>query len=191
MNDFARRVIMDRLAKSDRKPYRDRRRRADRKDYDDDERRDMYNDSRRDMRDVEDSRKDMRDKHYPEEHEDFGDYHHQVPQMRLRKQDILEWKRDMENTDGTYGERYKIDEVMSTAKKLGVKFDGFNEKELCLLTNVVYSDIGHLLKRYISKEDELIFCVDVAQAIFDDPDGPEGFEKLALYYYCIVCYGQL
>lgn len=190
MNDFARRVIMDRLA-GDRRPNRDRRRRdnrdqEDQRGYDE---RDTDYEMDEDIDERRGRRRNRRDR--MDDERDMSDYHHNKPEMRLRKSDILEWKRNLENSDGTTGEHYKIDEIMAVAKKFGLKFDGYNEKELCILVNVIYSDIGHILRHYMDQSMELKFCVDVAQAIFDDPDGPEGFEKLALYYYCIVCYGQL
>ena len=122
---------------------------------------------------------------------DYGDYHHMKPEMRLRKADMLEWKRDMENTDGTHGGHFSMDEIMRAAKKLNVRFDTFTEKEFCLAVNMIYSDFGHCIRRIGGQENELYNCADFALAFLDDPDGPEGFEKLALYYYCIVCYGEL
>lgn len=178
MNDATRKFVMDRLTRGNRRDYNSDNRMRDERDY------------------MRDNRNDNRDMRYQDERDrrdmnDYGNDFHGAPKMKLRKSDMLEWKRRMENVDGTYGEHFKMEEIEHAAQKLGVTYDGFTEKEFCLATNMIYSDYANVIKRFGNPNEELLFCADMAKAFLDDPDGPEGSEKLALYYYCIVCYGEL
>lgn len=174
MNDTAKRYVIDRLMGDERKM--DRRDEPDERDYDE---RDYYDtlDERRGVR-GSGRRRGRRD--YADD--DYG--HHR--NIRLSKQEMLNWKRNMENTDGTRGEHYKGEQVMQAAEKLGIKFHDFTEKQLCLVTNMMYSDYGQVIKHAMSGEKELLFCVELAVAYLDDPDGKEPDEKLAMHYWCLT-----
>ena len=165
MNDNAKRMVMDRLSGDERSERRDVKRFDDEPDYYDslDERR-----SRRTRR--------------MDYSEDYRGHHN----VRLSKSEMLNWKRNMENTDGTRGEHYKFDDVMHAAEKLGIKFHDFTEKQLCLVTNMMYSDYGQVIKHAMTGEKELLFCVELAVAYLDDPDGKEPDEKLAMHYWCLT-----
>ena len=109
--------------------------------------------------------------------------------MHLSKQEIMEWKRSMENADGTKGEHYRLEEIMPVAEKMGVKFEEFDEKEFCLAVNMMYSDYCRAMKESVAlpPDKELMTYIKLAKAWLEDEDAPEGSEKLALYYRCVIC----
>lgn len=137
----------------------------------------------RDSRDYEDER-DYEDSRRRFSYEDGGDYHNKS--LKLTKSDINEWKRMLENSDGTRGAHYDMQQIMSVAEKHDVKFKDFTEAELCIATNMMYADYGNALKKFIEHDKMLECCMCLAKAFLDDVDGPEPSEKLALYYHCIV-----
>ena len=146
-------------------------------------------DYRRDMRDYEDSRDYHKGRYYGEyedsrDYEDGRDYHDVPP--RLSKSDAKRWKKMMENFDGTRGEHYSSEQTEEVAEKLGISFDEYSEMDFCLTVNMMYSDYGHVLKKYVSPDKELHVCAELAKAFLEDPDGPDPSEKLALYFHCIV-----
>ena len=132
-----------------------------------------------------DSRKEV-----PYDYEDYRDYeerdYHQYKHIRLTKSDIQRWKQMMHNVDGSHGEHYDMQQAMHAAEKLGIRFNAYDEKEFCLALNMMYSDYGHVIRKYCPPEKELMVCAELAKAFFDDPDGPEPSEKLALYFHCIA-----
>ena len=107
--------------------------------------------------------------------------------LKLTKRDMLKWKKDMINADGSYGEKYNMEQIIQMADKLGVRFESYDEKDLCMATNMIYSDFCKKAKKYIPQERMLEFCVDFAVAWLEDDDASaEGSEKLALYYCFLV-----
>ena len=115
---------------------------------------------------------------------DMADYGEQS--MKLTKKDMQTWKRKMMNADGSHGEHFDMQQIMSTAEKLGIRFKEYDEKELCITANMLYSDYCEVLKNLVPKDKEDIVYTKMAQAFLEDEDAPEGSEKLALYYKCIV-----
>lgn len=111
---------------------------------------------------------------------------HNVP-LELSKSDIHEWKRAMKNADGSTGGHYELQQVVQTADKIGAKYKDYDEKELCIATNMMYSDYCTVLNKYVTHDKLLHVCVELAKAFLEDEDAPAGSEKLALYYHCIVC----
>jgi hypothetical protein len=80
-----------------------------------------------------------------------------------------------------------MSQINEIADKLRLSFKDFSEKEFCATVNMMYSDYGHILKRYAGSAEELLkACAEMAKAFLEDPDGPEPSEKLALYFHCIV-----
>ena len=156
----------------------------DRSDYDYD-RRDY--DNRGDMRDYDrDSNydRDYRGNDYARDYRDRDyDMHRE---MKLSTEDMHRWKQKMQNADGTKGEHFEMQHIMHAVEKLGIKMNGYDEKELCLAVNMMYSDYCRVLKKYVPADKELLLCVELAKAFLEDADGPKPSEKLALYYYCIV-----
>lgn len=110
---------------------------------------------------------------------------HQSP-LRLSKEDMREWKRMLENADGTRGAHYDMSQIMSVVDKLDIKFDEFSEAEFCMTVNMLYSDYCHTVKKYVPQEKALEFYACMAKDFLDDDDGPEPWTKLMLYYHCIV-----
>ena len=121
---------------------------------------------------------------YHEHYEPRHSTHHRTP--RLSKTDIHRWKHTMENEDGTHGAHYEMQHIIPAAEKAGVHFEDYSEKEFCLAVNMMYSDYCKVARKYVAPEKELMFFVEMAHAFLEDEDGPEPFEKLALYYHCIV-----
>lgn len=122
---------------------------------------------------------------------DYADYemdgHHPSGLMRLKKKDFKEWENNLENADGTKGKHFEAEQVKHMAEQIGVKYRGYDEKDLCMTANMLYSDYCGVLKNVLPPDKELIGYVKLAQAWLEDPDASvEGSEKLALYYWCIV-----
>lgn len=120
--------------------------------------------------------------------EDFEmDGHHPSGLMHLKKKDYMRWEKHLENADGTKGKHFDAEHVKKIAEQIGVKYRGYDEKDLCMTANMLYSDYCEVLKNIIPPEKELIAYVKLAVAWLEDSDAPvEGSEKLALYYWCIV-----
>lgn len=118
---------------------------------------------------------------------DDGNYDYaDEPPMRLTKREMSDWKRSMQNADGSLGEHFSGEQIKSMAEKLGVRYNGYDEKELCMTTNMLYSDFCEAMRSVIPPEKELMAYVKMAKAFLEDEDAPEGSEKLALYFRCIV-----
>lgn len=120
--------------------------------------------------------------------EDFEmDGHHPSGLMHLKKKDYMRWEKHLENADGTRGKHFDAEHVKKIAEQLGIKYRGYDEKDLCMTANMLYSDYCEVLRSVIPPEKELTAYVKLAVAWLEDPDAPvEGSEKLALYYWCIV-----
>jgi hypothetical protein len=131
-------------------------------------------DSRRGVRGS--GRRDMRD---------FAEDLHRA--MKLTKTEGNKWLHEMQNTYGTTGPHYSMQEVMQAAEKLGIKFNEFSEREFYIATNMWYSDFGHVTKRVVgdNPEKESLVNADYTRAFFDDPDGADAGEKLAVVYHCM------
>ena len=170
----------------ERRDYEDERRgvrgtgRTSRRDYED-----SGNDYAHDYRDSGDSR-DSRDYRDYRDSRDYRDYNDSHEKLKLSKTDMMEWKRNMENADGTRGAHYDMQQIMQAAEKAGIRFDDFSEKDFCMAVNYIYSDYCKTIKKYVPTEKELAVCLDLARDFLEDVDGPEPSEKLALYFHCIV-----
>lgn len=105
---------------------------------------------------------------------------------RLMNHDIMHWEKNLRNADGTRGKHFDMHQVEEAASKLGIRFDDYSEKELCMTMNMLYSDLCEVLRPMISPDREAHCYAKIAQAWLEDDDGPMPSEKLALYYYCIA-----
>ena len=177
MNDYNKRYLIERLGNDHRRGGgRDN---ADYEDDYEDERRGVKGSGRRRRRGRDrNDNEDMYDERDNYDERDRPDYH----RIKLTKSQKNRWKREMENTDGTVGEHFDMQQVIAAAEKLGVRFNEYSEKDFCLVTNMIYSDYGHIIKKFVGPEKELIVCADFAKAYFDDPDGVDPEEKLAINY---------
>lgn len=117
---------------------------------------------------------------------EYMDYAHE-DSMRLTRRDMMNWKEKMENADGSYGEHFTGGQIRQAVQAMGVEMKGYNEKEICLTANMLYSDYGEVLRPFIPKEKEAYVYVNLAKAFLEDPDSSvKGGEKLACYYYAMV-----
>lgn len=175
---------LDRRMNDSRRGSRDS---ANSKDY-----RKDYESSTREYGYGPDSRKTSRMRDYEDERDYRRDYAdgHDVP-LELSKHDMYEWKHAMKNADGSRGGHYELQQVVQAAERIGVSFKDFDEKELCIATNMLYSDYCTVLAKYVPHDKMLHICVELAKAFLEDEDAPAGSEKLALYYHCIVCSEQV
>ena len=117
---------------------------------------------------------------------DDGGYDYADEPMRLTKREMQEWKRRMQNADGSLGEHFSGEQIKNMAEKLGVRYNGYDEKELCMTVNMLYSDYCEAMRMIVPPDKELMTYVKLAKAWLEDEDAPEGGEKLALYFRCIL-----
>ena len=199
MNDMARRIVMDRMRRGDRRggDYRGDMRGEMREDRRGDYRGDMRGDYRGNMEyrgEVEyDERRGVRGtgrygmggRDYEGDHRG-RDYGEDDDETRLSKTELKRWKKMLKNADGSSGEHFTMDHVTEAARQIGVKFDGYDETELCMTANMLYSDLAEALRSIIPRDKEALIYTKMAKCWLEDDDGPEGSEKLALYFWCIV-----
>lgn len=199
MNDMARRIVMDRMRRGDRRggDYRGDMRGDMRGDRRGDYRGDMRGDYRGDIEyrgEVEyDERRGVRGtgrygmggRDYEGDHRG-RDYGEDEEEARLSKSELKRWKRMLKNADGSSGEHFTMEQVTEAAQQIGIKFDGYNEAELCMTANMLYSDLGEALRSILPRDKEALIYTKMAKCWLEDEDGPEGSEKLALYFWCIV-----
>lgn len=192
MNNAVMDLLMDRMDSrrgvrgSGRGDRRDRRNMdsRDRRDYEDGYE-DGYADARRGVKGTgRYGRRDRMDDEDGMNNMDRADGHESP--LRLSKEDMREWKRMLENADGTKGAHYDMSQIMAVVDKLGIRFDEFSEAEFCMTVNMLYSDYCHTVKKYVPQEKALEFYACMAKDFLDDDDGPEPWTKLMLYYHCIV-----
>jgi hypothetical protein len=206
MNDFARRLVTDRrytkLQNPSMPPYDMRynhdmaqeREHMHQSQYDDDGRRgvkgtgrygiggsmyrgDRYSDYRDYGRDY--TERDNRD------YADYRDYG-ASEDISLTHQELKRWADKLRNADGTDGAHFTKEDVRKTAERVGVRYDHFSEADLCMATNMLYSDFSEVLRPLIPSDKEAMIYVKMGKAFLEDKDAPKGSEKLAMYYFCIV-----
>lgn len=119
---------------------------------------------------------------------DYGnDYGEWEPKMKLKKRNISEWEHKLRNADGSKGMHFNMQKVMNIAERMGIRFNNYSEKEFAITMNMLYSDYCEALKSVIPPDKEDAVYAKLAKAWLEDEDAPEASEKLALYYYCVVC----
>lgn len=203
MNERARRMVMDRMRRN--RDYENRGMRARDYGYEDDY---EYEDRRRrDYRDYNDYERDgkqgvkgtgpygiggrlySRGRDYDDEDYEM-DGGHPSGLMRLKKKDYMNWEKNLMNADGSKGKHFEPHQIKKVAEQLGINYEGYTEKELCMAANMLYSDYCEVIKQIrpdLTPEKEAIAYTKMAKAFLEDEDSPvEGSEKLALYYWCIV-----
>lgn len=167
--------------------------RRGRRDYEDGRRgrrRDRYGRFARDYDyGRKDRNRDMREgRDYDDYDNDYGyeeDYDDEP--LYLSKHDLHKWKKMLKNFDGSTGEHYTMDQIVTAAHKQNITFEDYDEQEFCMTVNMAYADFGGVFKKYVPPERELAACIDWAKAFLEDKDGPEPSEKLAVYFHRIVC----
>jgi hypothetical protein len=117
-----------------------------------------------------------------EEDEDYG----KEKEMKLSRSDMKKWKHMLKNADGSAGEHFTAEHIHEAANQVGATFEEYDEKDLCMAANMLYSDLCEALRSLIPRDKEAMIYTKMARYWLEDEDGPQGSEKLALYYYCIV-----
>ncbi len=95
--------------------------------------------------------------------------------------DAREWTAHMENTDGTTGPHWPMEQTTAVMVSKGYHFD---PAVWYAAMNMVYSDYFSVAKKHGINTVE--FFADMAEAFLGDKDadGPE--EKISAYYHCIA-----
>ena len=97
------------------------------------------------------------------------------------KEDALNWVEHMENSDGTTGAQWTMDETSAMAKSMGVYLPG------CIwfaAVNMMRSDYCMVARKHGVDKPE--FYADMAQAFLFDKDAGEPEEKISAYYHCVA-----
>lgn len=90
-----------------------------------------------------------------------------------------EWLESMENSDGTTGPHWTLEQTKQVAAQKGVTYDPV---KFWVAMNMMYSDYFSVAKKFnINNTD---FYVELAKAFLDDKDAAPG--KLARYYEFVV-----
>lgn len=132
-----------------------------------------------------------RGEYYEEDYEDSKDYadeedYHKYKHIKLTKSDISKWEKMLHNADGTHGPHYSFEQAVMVAEKIGIRFDAYSEREFHMCLNMMYADYCVVVTKHTPPEKVLHVLAELAKAFFDDPDGPEPSEKLALYFHCVA-----
>ena len=201
MNDYVQRMLDDRMRRTDNRNMDG----TDRLDYDDGYM-DGYADARRGMRrsgNMDRRSSGNMDRRNRRDYTDDVEYYDRADnrrthmdrrvdgkdsEMYLTRSDMMQWKRDLQNADGTDGPHFKLDQIRRVIDNHGIKLDGFDEKELCMAANVLYSDLCEALRGFIPPDKEAMAYTKMAEATLCDDDGPPGPIKLARYYHYIATY---
>lgn len=97
------------------------------------------------------------------------------------KEDALYWVEHMENSDGTTGAQWTMDETSAMAKSMGVYLPG------CIwfaAVNMMRSDYCLVARKHGVDKPE--FYADMAEAFLFDKDAGEPEEKISAYYHCVA-----
>lgn len=97
----------------------------------------------------------------------------------MDKQTAEEWTRKMQNSDGSMGPHWKLDQVKQVMQQKGIDKDPI---EFYATMNMIYSKYGQVAKTHGINSVE--FYIDLAKAFLDDPNASEN--KLMKYYEYIV-----
>lgn len=91
----------------------------------------------------------------------------------------MEWTRDMENSDGTRGPHWNMEQVQQVMEQRGIDCDPV---EFFAVLNSIYSDYCAVAKKHgVNKMD---FYADLAKAWLEDKDAVE--DKAGKYFTYIV-----
>lgn len=121
---------------------------------------------------------DDRDYDYDSRH---NEEQNQYDNMGLNRSEFKKWRKMLKNADGTRGEKYERSQIMPIAEKMGVDFREYNDEDLVMAVNAMYSDYCKIFGNDLHK------YVELAKAFLEDDDfDGTGSEKLALYYHCIA-----
>lgn len=97
----------------------------------------------------------------------------------LSKEDAMRWVKEMENSDGTTGQHWAIEQTEAVREQLGIKCEPV---EFYAAMNAMYSDYCKVAKKFGVDTPE--FYAKLACAFLDDKDAVP--HKLAAYYNYVV-----
>lgn len=166
MNDYARHRMM-RNRSRDRAMYSniDRARRD--YEYEYDQRRRDYYDSRDyyDNRDRYGDRTMYDSRDYYDQREDYMyDGRDSHEKAKLDRHELMRWKKELKNADGTKGFKYDMSQIIPIAEKMGYRFEEYDENEFCMTVNMLYSDFCEAIRGLLTPDKELALFVRMAKA---------------------------
>ncbi len=94
------------------------------------------------------------------------------------------WASSMENTDGSKGAHWTVEQTTAVAEQNGVRFDHITPTDWMIALNMIYSDYGKTLTE-AGIADVDVFAKLAKDFLFDE-DAVEPKEKLYYYYKYIV-----
>lgn len=94
------------------------------------------------------------------------------------------WAAGMENSDGTNGAHWTIDQTTAVAEQNGVMFDHITPTDWMITLNMIYSDYGKTLTS-AGVTDVAVFA-ELAKDFLFDEDAVKPQKKLYYYYKYIV-----
>lgn len=100
------------------------------------------------------------------------------------EQTAEKWVKDMENSDGTTGEYWTIEQTTSVAKSVGIDFEHITEIDWWVAMNMMHSDYYSVATE--NGVDTPTFYAGLAKAFLFDKDAKPPKEKLHCYYEYIV-----
>lgn len=128
-----------------------------------------------------DHRSHMSDGHYYQDDDDEYERELKLPRKEKHK-----WLQNLISPRGERGPRFSKDSVMELAEKMRFRFETYDEDDLHLMVNVLYSDLT-AFESVIPHDKELHYWVVAAKEWLEDPDSTlQGSEKVAAYYYCVA-----
>lgn len=105
---------------------------------------------------------------------------------RLTMRDLKHWKKNIKNFDGTHGGKFSHEEIDRYARQMGIDYEHYNEYELCMTANMIYSDYGQVLGKYLPDHDVRCYIHMAKNFLEDEDTALKGWKKLAKYYDDIV-----
>lgn len=111
---------------------------------------------------------------------------HKKEKEKLTDEEKQEWVDNLQNADGTVGPTFSKEQAASIAKKVGAKYDGYNEMDFYLVLNMVYSDMCEALSKAGANADSPTTYGYIALSWLEDADSYKPEEHLARYYEHIV-----
>jgi hypothetical protein len=140
-----------------------------------------YADYRRGVRGSGRGRRDrMSDGHYYEDDDEYE------KELKLPKKIMHQWLKNLESPRGDRGPRFSKEAVMDLAEKMRIRFEDYDEDDLYLMVNVLYSDCT-AFESIVPPEKELYYWIVAAKEWLEDPDSKNrGSEKVVSYYYCVA-----
>lgn len=125
---------------------------------------------------------DYNDYDYDMRNRDYGE----VQYGKMSREDMENWKKHLQNSDGSKGEHFRKEQVEQVVKQMGVNLQHFGGIDIfAMAVNMMYADYCAVAKKYGVDRPE--YYAELAKAFLDDKDFKgKGEEKLWLYYKCIV-----